>query len=101
MIIEHAALRVTAGREEEFEATMRTALAIIESAPDCFGAQIRRQAEDGAVFLLIVNWSSVEAHMAFRETALFEQWRTLTHHFYSERPVVTHFHEPLSRYEGS
>lgn len=97
MIIEHAALRVTAGREAQYETAMRAALPIIESAPDCFGAQLRRQDEDGTVFLLLVTWSSVAAHLAFRETPLFEQWRTLTHHFYSERPVVTHFHEPLIR----
>ena len=97
MIIEHAAVRVTAGRDAEYETAMRTALPIIESAPDCFGAELRRQDEDGTVYLLLVKWSTVAGHMAFRETPLFEEWRTLTHHFYSERPVVTHFHEPLSR----
>ena len=101
MIIEHAALRVTAGREGEYEGVIRAALPIIESAPDCFGAELRRQDEDGTVYLLIIKWSSVAAHMAFRETPLFEQWRTLTHHFYSEPPVVTHFHGPLSRHEGA
>jgi hypothetical protein len=35
--------------------------------------------------------------MDFRETELFGQWRALTHHFYSEPPSVTHFHEPLAR----
>ena len=97
MIIEHAALRVTTGREQEFETALRAALPIIESAPECFGAEVRRQDEDDTAYLLLVKWSSVADHMAFRETPLFEQWRSLTHHFYSERPVVTHFHEPLSR----
>jgi len=97
MILEHAILPVTPGREAEFEASARGALSIIESAPDCFGAEFRRQEEDGSIYLLLVRWASIEAHMAFRRSALFEQWRSLTHPFYSEPASVTHFHEPLER----
>ena len=95
MMLEHALLSVLPGREGEFEASMRTALPIITSAPDCFGAEVRRQHEDPSVYLLLVRWSTVEAHMAFRDTDLFEQWRLLTHPFYAEKPTVTHFHDPL------
>jgi hypothetical protein len=49
------------------------------------------------VYLLLVRWSSVEAHMTFRETAPFTQWRALTHPFYVNAPVVTHFHDPVER----
>ncbi|MHB8378787.1 MAG: antibiotic biosynthesis monooxygenase family protein [Acidimicrobiales bacterium] len=96
-MIEHALLAVTPGEEEAFESSMGEALPLIESADDCFGAEVRRQAEDPSIYLLLVRWSSVEAHLAFRETALFAQWRALTHHFYREPPSVTHFHEPLAR----
>jgi quinol monooxygenase YgiN len=96
VILEHALLPVTPGREEEFEAAMLEALPIIESAPNCFGAEVRRQYENGSTFLLLVQWSSVEAHMAFRETELFQQWRALTHPFYAEPPAVTHFYGPLA-----
>ena len=95
MILEHALLLVTPGREDEFAASMRTALPIIESAPDCHGAEVRRQVEEGSVFLLLVRWSSVEAHRAFRWSEAFERWRTLTHPFYREAITVTHFNEPL------
>ncbi len=97
MILEHALLPVTTGREEEFEASMVQALPIIESAPDCFGAEVRRQEEDDSLYLLLVRWSTVQAHRAFRDSDLFEQWRALTHPFYCDRPVVTHFTEPLER----
>lgn len=97
MMLEHALLRVTSGEESNFEASMREALAIIESAEGCFGAEVRHQAEDESVYLLLVRWSSIEAHMAFRETELFSAWRSLTHHFYSVTPSVTHFREPLER----
>lgn len=100
MIIEHALLIVSLGREDEFEASITRALALIESAPDCHGAQVRRQDEDPSTYLLMVHWSSVEAHMAFRGTGLFERWRELTHPFYAVPPVVTHFHDPLARHPG-
>ncbi len=99
-MLEHALLHVTPGREEEFEASMASALPIIESAPHCFGAEVRREEEDPSTYLLLVRWSSVEAHMEFRESPLFTEWRDLTHPFYAERPVVTHFHEPIGRQLG-
>lgn len=97
MIIEHALLRVTPGREADYEASVARALPIIESAPNCHGAEVRRQIEDPSVFLLTVRWTSVDAHLAFRASPLFEQWRELTHPFFSEPALVTHFNEPLSR----
>ena len=97
MIVEHALLLVTPGREEEFEASMATALPIIESAPNCFGAEVRRQHENESVYLLLIRWKSVEAHLAFRATPLFAQWRERTHPFYAQPPSVTHFNEPIKR----
>lgn len=97
MMYEHALLEITSGREADFEASMRRALPIIESAPHCHGAVVRRQAEDPSVYLLMVTWDSVEDHLAFRETPLFLEWRALTHPFYAQAPSVTHFHEPLER----
>ena len=97
MITEHAVLTVTAGQESDFEASMLEALPIISSAPNCFGAEVRRQIQDGSVYLLLVRWSSVDAHLAFRETELYAQWKALTHHFYATPISVTHFEEPLAR----
>jgi heme-degrading monooxygenase HmoA len=97
MMLEHALLVVRAGQEDDFEAAMREALPLIESAPDCSGAEVRRQSEDGSIYLLLVRWSSVDTHMAFRATPLFEAWRGLTHHFYESPPSVTHFFDPIER----
>ena len=97
MIIEHALLSVTPGRAAEFEASIATSLPIIESAPACFGAEVRRQHENESVYLLLIRWESVAAHMAFRASPLFAQWREWTHPFYAEPPSVTHFNEPITR----
>ena len=97
MILEHALLRVKFDAAESFEASMSRALLIIESAPGCHGGEVRRQIEDPEVYLLLVRWESVEAHQAFRESELFESWRTLTHPWYVETPSVTHFAMPIER----
>jgi heme-degrading monooxygenase HmoA len=97
MILEHAVLQVRAGEEDDFEEAAREALPIIESAPGCHGAEFRRQEEDPSIYLLLVRWTSLEAHMAFRETELYARWRDLTHPFYVGALHVTHFHEPVER----
>ena len=96
MILEHALLRVAPDTTADFEASMSRALPIIASAPGCHGGEGRRQLEEPGVYLLLVRWDSLEAHMAFRASELFESWRTLTHPWYLETPSVTHFHEPIS-----
>jgi heme-degrading monooxygenase HmoA len=97
MMLEHALLYVKEGEQSDFEASMRTALPIIESAEGCGGAEVRRQAENDSIYLLLVRWTSIEAHMAFRQTDLFVSWRSLTHPFYAQAIDVTHFHDPLGR----
>ena len=96
MILEHALLMVRPGEEASFEDDARQALVIITSAPGCHGAEIRRQVENPSTFVLLVRWSSLEAHMAFRETELFTKWRALTWPHYESAPSVTHFNEPLA-----
>ena len=97
MIIEHAWLPVTPGREQEFITSISTALAIIEEAPGCGGAAVRQQIENPSTFLLIVHWTDVDAHMAFRASDLFDEWRSRTHHFYESTATVTHFTEEVGR----
>ncbi len=76
---------------------MIAALPLIESAPGCHGAEVRRQVEDPSTYLLLVRWESLAAHQAFRDSPLFDAWRGLTHIFYTRRPAVTHLEEPLER----
>ncbi|MGC8498323.1 MAG: antibiotic biosynthesis monooxygenase family protein [Acidimicrobiales bacterium] len=97
MIIEHALLRVAKSEGDAFAAAVRTAFPIIESAPGCHGAEVRVQHEDPSVYLLIVQWDSVQAHQAFRASELYERWRAATHPYYAVPPEVTHFLAPLPR----
>ena len=97
MILEHALLRVASEAAASFEDSMVRALPLIESAPGCGGGEVRRQIEDPQVYLLLVRWESLEAHMAFRASDLFDAWRALTHPWYVETPSVTHFDAAIER----
>lgn len=98
MILEHAWVHVIEGREADFEQAMREAFSIIESADGCHGAELRACIEQPGYYALIVKWESVEKHMiGFRESAKFEEWRAKTHPFYTEKPLVLHYAEPISR----
>jgi hypothetical protein len=97
VILEHVWIKVLPGQEDAYEASVRQALPIIESAPLCYGAEVRRQIEDPTRYLITVRWESVADHLAFRETDLYPQWRALTVPFYDGPPDITHFSEPLPR----
>jgi len=96
MIVEHAWLSITTGREDEFFDSITSVLPVIEAAPGCRGAEIRRQIEDSSIFLLMVRWDSVDAHMAFRASEPFTTWRAHTMPYYATPAQVTHFSEVLS-----
>ena len=96
MIDEHAWLTITPGREDEFFDSITSVLPLIEATPGCHGAELRRQIENPSIFLLMVRWDSVDAHMAFRASVPFETWKAHTAPFYGAPSEVTHFSEVLS-----
>jgi len=92
MILEHALLPVIAGREAEFEATMREAYPLIAATPGFLGLELHRGIEQPSSFLLLVRWESVEAHsVGFRQSDRYPRWRELLHHFYDPFPLVEHY----------
>ncbi|MBI3677720.1 MAG: antibiotic biosynthesis monooxygenase [Proteobacteria bacterium] len=96
MILEHAVLNVKAGQSREFEIAMRKARAFIESAAGFQGMEIRPCVETKDRYLLLVRWSSLEAHtVGFRQSAAYQEWRALLHQFYEPFPTVEHHGAPL------
>ncbi|MDQ1564954.1 MAG: hypothetical protein QOI14_1905 [Actinomycetota bacterium] len=52
--------------------------------------------ESPNLYLLLVEWDSVEAHTdGFRTSPEYESWKALLHHFYDPFPVVEHFAEAM------
>jgi heme-degrading monooxygenase HmoA len=93
-VTEHALLSVRAGQEGAFETAFAEARAIIASMPGFISLRLERGIESPSSYLLLVEWQTVEHHeVGFRQSAEYQQWRELLHHFYEPFPVVEHFRQ--------
>jgi len=96
MILEQAVLQVIAGHEAAFEAAMREAQVLIAATPGFVRLELRDCLERPGKYLLLVWWRQLENHtIDFRQSARYQQWRALLHHFYDPFPVVEHYAAPL------
>jgi heme-degrading monooxygenase HmoA len=101
VILEHAILPVTPGREADFEAALAVAAPIIAGMPGFVDLRVSRSIETPNEYLLLVHWQSVEAHaVGFRGSPEYARWRELLHGFYDPFPVVEHFTPVPLRLDG-
>jgi heme-degrading monooxygenase HmoA len=92
MITEHAELSVIPGREADFESAFAGAKCLISASPGFGGLTLSRNIERPNVYLLLVQWESMDAHqVGFRGSPAYVEWRALLHHFYEPFPVVEHY----------
>jgi heme-degrading monooxygenase HmoA len=60
--------------------------------PGFVSLRILRGIESPSRYLLLVEWETLEDHtVGFRESAEYQEWRALLHHFYDPFPTVEHF----------
>jgi len=96
VILEHALLPVRPGEEEDFLEAFGAAKQIIASMAGFRSLGLARCTERPHVFLLLVEWETLEHHIeGFRGSAEYDDWRRLLHHFYEPFPVVEHFVQVL------
>lgn len=92
MITEAAMLQVKPGLTRQFEQSFREASRLIASIDGYLGHELQHCMEDDHKYLLIVRWRSLEDHtVGFRESAQYQKWKALLHHYYSPFPVVEHY----------
>jgi heme-degrading monooxygenase HmoA len=92
LILEAAFLQVKQGMEDEYEETFRKASKIISSMDGYVTHSLQRCLEVEGKYLLLVTWESLEDHtVGFRESAEYQEWKKLLHHFYDPFPTVEHF----------
>jgi heme-degrading monooxygenase HmoA len=92
LIIEHAVLEVKPGLQAEFEAAMQQAVPLISASDGFLGIEVLPCIEAPGRYLLLVKWTSVEAHeVGFRGSDRYQQWKALLHRFYEPFPVVQHY----------
>lgn len=92
MILEIAPLHIKAGQEDAFEAAFRHAQRIISSMPGHVSHDLQRCIERPGEYMLLVVWQTLEDHeTGFRQSAGYQEWKALLHHFYEPFPVVSHY----------
>ena len=97
MILEVAVLDVKVCQENEFEAAFEQAQKIISSMQGYLSHQLQKCIENPNRYILLVNWQTLEDHtIGFRESELYQEWKSLLHHFYEPFPEVEHYQSVFS-----
>ncbi len=92
MVLEVADIRITPGRNAEFEAAIeRGAETVISRSRGFHGYKVNRGVESPNRYLLMIYWESVQIHDDFRKSPAFGQWRAIVGPFFAAPPAVEHF----------
>lgn len=85
-------MQIKPGQTASFEAEFAIAQEIIASMSGYLGHELQRCIEDDHQYLLLVRWEKLEDHtVGFRQSAQYQEWRKLLHHFYDPFPTVLHY----------
>lgn len=91
-ITEVALIEIKPGQETDFEAAYAKARLVISQAEGYLSHTMQRCIETENRYLLLVQWTSVEAHtVGFRQSELFNEWRALIGPFFEKPPFVEHY----------
>ena len=93
MILEIADIRITPGKQTEFDAAIQQGIANVASKAEGFrGFKVQKCIESPERYVLMIWWETFEDHtVGFREGPLFAQWRAIVGPFFAAPPVVEHF----------
>lgn len=92
MILEVAILNVKAGETAAFEAAFAEAQKIISGMGGYISHELQKCLETPNQYILLVRWQTLADHtVGFRQSAEYQQWRALLHHFYDPFPTVEHY----------
>ena len=91
-VLELAILDVIQGEEDAFEKAFEHAQSIIASMPGYLGHELQRCIETPNRYVLLARWQTLEDHtVGFRQSAQYQEWKSLLHHFYDPFPIVEHY----------
>jgi heme-degrading monooxygenase HmoA len=92
MILEIAQLQIKPGQAAEFEAAFTRAQSIIASMKGYLSHDLQKCLENDHHYMLLVRWETLEDHtVGFRQSAPYQEWKQLLHHFYDPFPTVLHY----------
>jgi heme-degrading monooxygenase HmoA len=93
MILELADIRITPGKNADFDAAIERGVeTVISKAKGFLGYQVQRGIESPDRYVLMIRWETLANHTVdFRESAAFAQWRAIVGPFFAGAPQVEHF----------
>ena len=91
MVLEVAVFDIQQGHEEAFISAYGQARPLVTETPGCLSIRMTRGIETATRFVLLVEWTSVDAHLEFRASERFPQWRGLIGPHFASPPEVGHF----------
>lgn len=92
MVLEVAILDVRAAQEANFERDFVLASAYISSITGYISHELNRCVEKRNRYILLVRWTTLEAHtVGFRTSPAYLEWKRLLHHYYDPFPTVEHY----------
>ncbi|MEP6740002.1 MAG: antibiotic biosynthesis monooxygenase [Caldimonas sp.] len=95
MILEIADIRITPGKNAEFEASIERGLATVVTRAKGYRAhKVHKGIESPDRYALMIWWDTLENHTVdFRQGPLFPEWRTFIGPFFAAGvpPAVEHF----------
>lgn len=93
MILEHADIRITPGKQQEFDAAIVHGVqTVISQAKGFRGYKINKGMESPDRYVLMIFWDTLENHTVdFRGSPAFAEWRAIVGPYFAAPPVVEHF----------
>jgi heme-degrading monooxygenase HmoA len=92
LVLEVAVLDVKPGQEAKCELAFEKAQRKISSMSGYVYHQLQKCLENPNRYILLVNWKTLDDHTkGFRESAKYQEWRAMLHHFYDPFPTVEHY----------
>lgn len=92
MILERAEFPVKESQEDAFAAMMADeGLAILVGADGCHGARLGRGVEQPGTFILLLEWETVDHHIAMTKTPALDRFKALAGPYFAGPSNMAHF----------
>ncbi len=89
--IEIAEVSSSDGRGDDLEAAMNATIELIAAQPGVSRCAAIRGIEEPSAFVFLIEWDSVEAHMAFRDSAAFGRYQALVEGLIAGDTRIAHY----------
>jgi quinol monooxygenase YgiN len=90
MVLEIAELYITPGAETAFTEAHVAAINALESSDGMLSLKLTQGVETPTQFVMMVEWTDLEAHERFRETEGYARWRAAIGPFVSGPARIQH-----------